>query len=92
LVEAFEACYLLFKSSIDAYFCMEITKIYLFGKQLQHARKPKYLTTTISIEDINHWPIPSLWMTATFQEIHILCSITRKQHTTMKRTVQEMML
>jgi hypothetical protein len=71
---------------------MEITKICVFGKQLQHARKPKSLRATISIEDVNHWPTPSLWMTATFQEFHIPDSISRKQDTAMKRTVQEMML
>jgi hypothetical protein len=58
---------------------MEITEIFVFGKELQHARKPKSLRATISIEDVNHWPTPSLWMTATFQEFHIPYSISRKQ-------------
>ncbi len=92
MAEAFEAYYLLFKSNTNAYFCIEITKIYVFGKQLQHAKKPKYLTTTINIEDVNHWPTLSLWMIAIFQEFHIPNNIIRKQHTTMKRIVQEMML
>jgi hypothetical protein len=59
---------------------------------LQQVRKPKSLRATISIEEGNHWPTPSLWMTPTFQEFHILDSIIRKQHKVMKRTVQEMML
>jgi hypothetical protein len=71
---------------------MKITKICVFGKQLQHAKKPKYLTATINIGDVNHWPIPSLWMIIIFQKFHIPYNIIRKQHTTKKMTVQEMML